>query len=127
MEGRAIVSEQTPTLSREEFERQVRLRAAQDSHFLEQLLADPKAALASAFGLELPPDMEFNVLQETPSRFYLVLPVASKELTDNELEAAAGGAGLVMMKCTAGLSGAGLVTTSKWDYTAAAASPFWKW
>ena len=121
------MSEQTPSLSREEFERQVRLRAAQDSHFLEQLLADPKAALAAAFGLELPPDVEFNVVQETPSRFYLVLPVASKELTDEDLEAVAGGGGLMTLKWNASLSGGGHITTIKWEYTPASTSPIWKW
>ena len=83
--------QQGPTMSREEIEKQIRERAAQDDHFREQLLANPKAVLKDAFKVDLPPDVEFLVVQETPSRFYLVLPVRSAELTDEELAHVAGG------------------------------------
>ena len=82
------------TMSREELEKQVRERVAQDSRFEEQLLADPKAALKDAFKIDLPPDVELHVVQETPSRFYLVLPVRPAELTDEELTHVVGGVGL---------------------------------
>ena len=83
------------TMSREELEKQVRERVAQDRRFEEQLLANPKAALKDAFKIDLPPDIEFHVVQETPSRFYLVLPVRPAELTDEELTQVVGGVGLL--------------------------------
>lgn len=73
--------------------------ARQDPAFRRDLLADPKAALNRAFGVELPPEIEIRVLEETPSRRYLVIPFnpdlpMSGELTDAELESVGGGIGL---------------------------------
>ncbi len=36
-------------------------------------------------------DVDIHVLEETPSKFYLVLPVEKVELTDEQLDAVAGG------------------------------------
>jgi hypothetical protein len=80
-------------VSREEFEQEVLQRARRDRGFRDQLLASPTDALKATFGLELPPGVEIQVLQETISRFYLVLPVNVEELTDEQLAAVAGGGG----------------------------------
>jgi hypothetical protein len=79
--------------ARDEFERAVAQKASQDPDFKRRLLANPKEALKAAFGVEIPKDVAFQVLEETPSRFYLVLPVAMQELSDEDLEKAAGGLG----------------------------------
>jgi len=79
--------------SRQDFERDVVLRARTDPEFKKALLADARTALQSTYGMEIPPDLEIQVLEETPSRFYLVLPAALDELTDEQLAAVAGGVG----------------------------------
>ena len=84
------------SLSRQDFEKDVVLRARANPEFRQQLLADPKAAIHAAYGMEIPPDVEIRVRQETPSLFYLVLPVESDELTDEQLAAVAGGVGSVV-------------------------------
>ncbi len=83
--------EGTPLSSREEFEKEVLRRARADAGFRAQLLVDPKAALKTAFGVELPPDIEIRVLEETPTRFFIVLPVEKTELSDEDLAQVAGG------------------------------------
>ena len=81
----------TPSVSRAEFEKIVATKAQADAAFRARLVADPKAALKQDFGVELPEEIEFHVFQETPSRFCLVLPPVSRELTDEELAQVAGG------------------------------------
>ena len=49
-------------------------RAWCDPAFREQLLNDPRAALSDAFQLELPDEVQVDVVQETAGELTLVLP-----------------------------------------------------
>jgi hypothetical protein len=84
----------TAAPSRQDFEREVITRAGTDPAFRAELLADPRAAVKKTYGVDLPPSIELRVVEETPSVFYLVLPLKSAELTDEQLAAVAGGSGL---------------------------------
>jgi metallophosphoesterase superfamily enzyme len=58
---------------------------------------DPKAAVEQEFGSRLPEGVEVRAVEESADTIYLVLPSASPlgqgvELSDQELEAVAGGA-----------------------------------
>lgn len=86
-------SQSARSLSRQEFEKDVILRARADPAFKQQLLVDPKAAIRATYGVDMPKEVELQVLQETPSNFYLVLPFEPEELTDEQLAAVAGGVG----------------------------------
>jgi hypothetical protein len=83
--------------SREDVEQRIISRAASDSAFRQQLLSDPRAALESELGVTLPASVKVNVLEESASEYYLVLPPASaaagSELSDAELAGVAGGSG----------------------------------
>jgi hypothetical protein len=74
---------------------QITERAAKDPVFRQELLADPKGVLARELGVALPDFLQVQELEETPTSVYLVLPVAQLsagvELSDEQLEAAAGG------------------------------------
>ncbi len=63
-----------------------------DEGFKQRLLADPAAVLKEA-GVEIPPGIEVRVAENTDKVFHFVLPVKppSKELSDEQLDAAAGG------------------------------------
>lgn len=68
--------------------------AAKDSAFRKRLVADPQATLKKEFGLELPPGVKLQVHEEGDDVRHLVLPKAPSkqiELSDDQLEAAAGG------------------------------------
>ena len=65
--------------------------AAEDGDFRASLIADPKAAIASAVGTTLPDSFDVVVHEDSATTAHLVLPPSPK-LTDAELEAVAGGA-----------------------------------
>lgn len=81
--------------TRQDLEAQVLERAAKDPQFREQLQQDPGGTVARDFGVHVPPEITVEVLEETPSKVYLVLPAAAAQpgqgLTDQDLEAVAGG------------------------------------
>ena len=67
-------------------------RATTDVELRERLLASPKDTLAAELGIELAEDIVVKAVSEAPNELCIVLPpVESGELTDDELEAAAGG------------------------------------
>lgn len=81
-----------------QIERQVIAQALIDPAFRDRLIADPKSVMAEK-GLEIPDDIQINVVKETPNTYYLVLPAAEiplsgpGSLTDGQLEAVVGGDG----------------------------------
>lgn len=89
-------------LTRQEFEKQLVLKAWKDPKFKEKLLKDPKAAVqVDLQGLDknfqLPKDMAVKVVEEDAKTLYIVLPVHPQdvlkkvELSDQQVEDAAGG------------------------------------
>lgn len=81
--------------ARQTLEGQVLERAAKDPEFREQLKQDPRGTVSRDFGVQVPPDITVEVLEETPAKVYLVLPTLparrGQELTTQDLEAVAGG------------------------------------
>lgn len=84
-----------PTMNREQFEQQIIQRAATDAAFRQQLINAPRMTLSRELGSPLPTGINFTVLEETSSSYYLVLPptgvATGAELSDAELGVAAGG------------------------------------
>jgi hypothetical protein len=82
---------------RAEVERRLVQRSLQDESLRQALLADPRAALEQALGTRLPAEVQVRAVEETADTIFLVLPSASPvggeggELSDQELEAVAGG------------------------------------
>jgi hypothetical protein len=85
---------------RQKVEAQIIAKAWQDAAFRARLLADPKAVYGEELakiqpGATLPATLSIQVVEETPTTLYLVLPIdpdaAEGVLTEEELEAIAGG------------------------------------
>ncbi|WP_246096626.1 NHLP leader peptide family RiPP precursor [Paenibacillus sinopodophylli] len=53
---------------------QIVQKAWEDAEFKKQLIADPKTAVKEAFGVDVPDSIEVEVVEETASKYYLVLP-----------------------------------------------------
>ncbi len=73
-------------------------KALEDEVFKRQLMSNPKATIEKEMGEKLPEGLEIEVLEQQPEKLYLVLPLnikleesSSDDLSDEELEAVAGG------------------------------------
>ena len=88
--------DENPVKTRQQLEAQLIDRAMKDETFRQELLRDPKDVVTRELGIQMPENIDVQVLQESPSTFYLVLPPSAQragaELSDEELEAVAGGA-----------------------------------
>jgi hypothetical protein len=62
------------TTRQQELQNQIIEKAWVDEDFKKKLIANPKAAIEKAFDLDIPADINVEVLEETSNHFYLVLP-----------------------------------------------------
>lgn len=89
--------------ARQNLETQVLDRAGKDPEFREQLKHDPLGTVSRDFGVQVPPDITVEVVEETPTKVYLVLPSAPTQpgqvLADLELESVAGGWSAMTAEC----------------------------
>jgi hypothetical protein len=84
----------TANIGRREIESQLIAKAWKDETFKQELISNPKAVFARELGQELPENLKIKVLEETADTIYLALPRSpqvSEELSDEALEAVAGG------------------------------------
>ena len=65
-------------------------KAEEDTDFRGRLLANPNSALKEVFGIDVPDDFNVIVHEDAARTAHLVLP-ATSELTDAQLQQAAGG------------------------------------
>lgn len=73
-----------------ELKAQILSKADEDSDFRARLIADPKAAISSEIGTDIPEGLDVVVHEDGATTFHLVLP-PSPELSEAELENVAGG------------------------------------
>jgi hypothetical protein len=68
-------------------------RSSEDAAFRKQLLADPKATIAGVIGHDIPAGINVHIVEQTAGDVFLVLPMMQDELSDDDLDAVAGGRG----------------------------------
>ena len=76
--------------TRYELEAQIVARAWADEDFRQRLQADPRTAVAEVTGVTVPESIEIEVLEETPEKAYLVIPLNRVEISDEQLDVAGG-------------------------------------
>ena len=82
---------------RTEMERRLVQRSLEDESFRQRLLEDPKGVVEEELGTRLSEGVQVQAVEETAETIYLVLPPraeteqSSGEISDEELEAVAGG------------------------------------
>ena len=79
------------TSARRDLEDKLVARAWADEQFRERLKSDPRAAVAEETGITVPEAIKIEVLEETPEKGYLVIPLNRVEISEDQLEAASGG------------------------------------
>jgi hypothetical protein len=89
--GKEAAMTQATATNRTELEARLIARAWQDDAFKQQLVDDPRAAIAAEFGRAVPEGIEMRVVEETATVRYLVLPPNTTRLSDEELDRTAGG------------------------------------
>jgi len=77
-------------MTRQEFTERIIKRAQADREFKKALLDNPRETLGQ-LGAQLPAEVEVKVVEESPEVVYLVLPAEPGELTNDQLDRAAGG------------------------------------
>lgn len=91
--------------ARKDKEAEIVAKALKDATFKQELLSNSKATIEREVGQTLPPGLEIQVVEETPTTLYLVLPSTStvpRELSDQQLESVAGGKDTGMTQCCDG-------------------------
>lgn len=77
--------------TRKDLEIQLITRTLKDEVFKQDLLANPKTVVEKELGAKLPDNMEYNVLEETETSLYIVLPSNPYEgMAEPELQALLG-------------------------------------
>ncbi|WP_375512898.1 NHLP leader peptide family RiPP precursor [uncultured Nostoc sp.] len=84
-------------MSKHALERELIARTHKDATFKQKLLSNPKATVKEILGVEFPEYYEVKVFEQPTNSLYLVIPQniesnsANAELSEEELEAVAGG------------------------------------
>jgi Nitrile hydratase, alpha chain len=76
--------------TRHQLEAQIVARAWSDDAFRERLKTDPRAAVAEVTGVDVPQSIQIEVLEETPEKGYLVIPLNRVAIADEQLDVAGG-------------------------------------
>jgi hypothetical protein len=78
------------SIDRSNIDQAIAARIAEDPQFRGDLLSDPRTALASLAGLQIPESVRVNIHEESPTDIHLVI-AADSALSDSDLELVAGG------------------------------------
>ncbi|MEH1875140.1 NHLP leader peptide family RiPP precursor [Nostoc sp.] len=102
----------------QEFEKRIIDKAQTDATYKQRLLSNAKAVFEEELGQKLPADLEVQALQQSMKKLYLLLPMQVDELARNqvlseeELEAVAGGGALGTLLRLGALVGFGITGVS---------------
>jgi hypothetical protein len=72
--------------TRKDLELQLIARCFEDKEFYQELLANPKGAIDKEFKTQLPQNIEIQVVQETETTLFMVLPYNPYQLSEEELK-----------------------------------------
>jgi hypothetical protein len=80
-------------LDRQSLQDHIIKKAWADEDFKQQLVSDPHKAIEEKTGVGIPKNVKINVVEESATLVYLVLPVNPENLPDEMLDAVSGGHG----------------------------------
>ena len=62
---------------------QVIAKASEDAGFRDELRSDARGAISKALGIKIPEAIDIEVLEETPTKAYVVLPLGSNAMSSD--------------------------------------------
>ncbi|MUG97845.1 NHLP leader peptide family natural product precursor [Scytonema sp. UIC 10036] len=87
---------QEQTQDSKEIQTRIIAQAWKDEAYKQELLNNSKSVIEREFNIQLPSDLQVCVMEENASTFYFILParpnLENVELSEEQLEAVAGGA-----------------------------------
>jgi hypothetical protein len=89
-----LAQENEVLTQRKLMEARIAALAWEDETFRKELFADPKAALAKAFGWQIDPTFTISVIEEEANQIHISIPAkpaAAAELSEEQLQNVAGG------------------------------------
>jgi hypothetical protein len=87
------MNKQTFSRTRKDVEAHIIAQSWKDEAYKQEILSNSKTVIEREFGVQLPAEINVQVLEENPTTLYFVLPMRpiSTELTEEQLETVAGG------------------------------------
>ena len=90
--------------SRQSIEQEIRVKSLKDPEFRQQLLTSPKSAIEAAMGVNIPENLEIQVMEESANHLILTVPPAlpetANDLSEEQLQAVAGGGPIAIAAAT---------------------------
>jgi len=111
----------TMTYQPTEMETRLIKKAMEDEAFKCELISNPKTAIEKELGQKWPEAVDIEVLEQTPNKIYLLLPLDRNaiapqgELSEEQLEAVAGGIFPLIPVVAAGSAVAGYIAGTSAD------------
>jgi len=90
-----FMNEQTQPQTRRDIEAHITAKAWKDQAYKRELLSHSKAVIEREFNIQLPAEVNVQVMEENPTSLYFVIPmrpeIPGQEISDEQLQAIAGG------------------------------------
>ncbi len=113
------MNEQTQPQTRKEIEAHIIAKAWKDEAYKQELLSNPKAVIEREFNIQLPAQINVQVMEEKPTSLYFVVPmrpeIAGQEISEEQLQAIAGGGISTKVAAVAGVATAAFTVSAAAD------------
>ena len=103
------MTEQPQPQTRKDIEAHIIAKAWKDESYKQKLLSNSKGVIEQEFNIQLPKEVNVQVMEENPTSLYFVLParheILGQKISDEQLAVIAGGIELNTAKIPAGSIG----------------------
>ena len=103
------MTEQPQSQTRKDIEAHIIAKAWKDEAYKQKLLSNSKGVIEQEFNVQLPKEVNVQVMEENPTSLYFVLParpeILGQEISDEQLAVIAGGVSVDTVRIVAATAG----------------------